>query len=283
MPARTRPRRAPSTPTAREVVRLVDIMSRLRAPGGCPWDRKQTHRSLIPYLIEETYELKDALLSGRRQSMLEELGDLLLQVVFHAQLASERERFDFADVARTIADKLVSRHPHVFGKSRDQLSARQVLARWERLKLAEGSRSRSLLSGVPRALPALLRAYRIQEKVAQFGFDWPDVEGVERKLREETDEFHRALRQRDRRAQTDELGDLLFTLVNLSRHLGVDPETALNAANDKFTARFQRMERWLKRRKIDLAGSALAVLEEAWQQSKEPKRARARGRGRRKV
>lgn len=252
--------------------RLVAIMAKLRAPGGCPWDRRQTHKSLLPYLIEETYELRDALLSGSRQRMVEELGDLLLQVVFHAQLAAEKDRFDLEDVAGAIADKLESRHPHVFGKSPQKLSARQVLSRWERLKLAEGKNSRSILGGVPRSLPALLRAYRIQEKVAQFGFDWPDVEGVEEKLREETDEFHRALKKRNRRAQTEELGDLLFTLVNLARHLRVDPETALNTANDKFSKRFVRMERWLKQRRIDLAQAGLATLEQAWQASKKAPR-----------
>lgn len=268
MPNRIRKAKPSGDVAGKQIARLVRIMARLRAPNGCPWDRKQTHRSLLPYLIEETYELKDALLSGQRHRVLEELGDVLLQVVFHAQLAAERERFNLADVARTISDKLESRHPHVFGKSPRRLSARQVLARWERLKLAEPSRSKSVLNGVPRSCPALLRAFRIQEKVAQFGFDWPHIDGVERKLREETDEFHRALGEKDRRAQTEELGDLLFTLVNLARHLGVDPETALNSANDKFATRFSRVERALRRRRLDLDKAGLRVLEEAWQASK---------------
>ena len=229
---KSRPR--PGRRNGEAALRLVEIMDRLRRPDGCPWDRKQTHRSLIPYLIEEAYELKEALLSGKSDRVREELGDVLMQVVFHAQLASERGAYDFADVAHGVADKLVRRHPHVFGKVRGKLSARQVLARWERLKLDEGKGERGLLDGVPRALPALLRAYRIQEKAAGVGFDWPHVRGVEKKLREETDEFHRALGRRDVRAQTEELGDLLFTLVNLARHLGVDPETALHAANEKF-------------------------------------------------
>jgi MazG family protein len=283
MPGRRQPRRPPSRKTADETLRLVQIMATLRQPGGCPWDRKQTHKSLVPYLIEETYELKEALLSGKNQRMLEELGDLLLQVVFHAQLGSERGAFDFALVARAIADKLVRRHPHVFGRSQRKLSAEQVVARWEHLKLAEKQGTDVLLGGVPRALPALLRAYRIQEKVAQFGFDWPDVGGVERKLREETDEFHRALGRRDRRAQTEELGDLLFTLVNLSRHLGVDPETALQTANDKFAKRFSRMERLLRNRGIPLSECSLEMLEGAWQEAKKARVARvrppARGRG----
>jgi MazG family protein len=200
--------------------------------------------------------------------MREELGDVLLQVVFHAQLASERGRFDFADVAHGIAQKLVGRHPHVFGPARRKLSAKQVLARWERLKLGENGGRKSTLGGVPRSLPALLRAYRMQEKVAQFGFDWSDIKGVERKLREETDEFHRALRAGRRRAQAEELGDLLFTLVNLARHLGVDPETACHAASDKFARRFGRVERGLLRRGVDVRSAGLATLEREWQKTK---------------
>lgn len=265
----------PSPRTGRAAARLVGILDRLRGPGGCPWDRKQTHRSLLPYLIEETYELREAVLSRRSERMREELGDVLLQVVFHARLAAERGRFDFADVADGISDKLVRRHPHVFGNARAKLSARQVLSRWEKLKLRE-KRKASLLGGVPSSLPALLRAYRIQEKAASVGFDWPDVEGVERKLREETQEFHQALKRRDRRAQTEELGDLLFTLVNLARHLGVDPETALNGASDKFSSRFGRMERRLKARGTPVSEAGLETLEEAWQESKQHARKRRR-------
>jgi tetrapyrrole methylase family protein/MazG family protein len=274
MPNRIRKRPRKRLAAGSEILRLVSIMAKLRGKNGCPWDRVQTHKSLLPYLIEETYELRDALLSGKSARMQEELGDVLLQVVFHAQLAAEADRFDLADVAGALCDKLVSRHPHVFGSARRKLNADQVLAAWERLKRSEGRRSRSVLGGLPGSLPALLRAFRMQEKVAQFGFDWPDVRGVERKLREETDEFHRALRKRDRTAQTEELGDLLFTLVNLARHLGVDPETALNAANDKFARRFQRVEASLRRQKIDLSKAGLKVLEAAWQASKQPVRSR---------
>lgn len=273
--SKARPPRVPGTGTA--AARLVRIMDRLRRPDGCPWDRKQTHRSLIPYLIEETYELKEALLSGQRERMREELGDVLMQVVFHAQLAAERGAFDFDDVAKGAADKLVRRHPHVFGTRRGKLSAEQALARWERQKLKEGKgKDKRLLGGVPKALPALLQAYRIQEKAAGVGFDWPSVRGVERKLREETDEFHRALGRRDLRAQTEELGDLLFTLVNLARHLGVDPETALHAANEKFSTRFGRMEKRLQARNTPLGKAGLKVMEEAWQESKRERRRAAR-------
>jgi MazG family protein len=182
-------------------------------------------------------------------------------------LAAERGAFDFADVADGISDKLVRRHPHVF-KADEKLSAREVLSRWEKLKLREKKGRPGVLDGVPRALPALLCAYRIQEKAAGVGFDWPDVAGVESKLREETDEFHRALARRDRRAQTEELGDLLFTLVNLARHLGVDPETALHTANEKFRARFVRMERRLRAQGEALGEADLDTMEAAWQASK---------------
>ncbi len=255
--------------------RLVDIMAKLRAPGGCPWDRKQTHRSLLPYLIEETYELKDALLSRNTGRMREEMGDLLLQIVFHAQLASERGRFDAADVADSISDKLVRRHPHVFGSSRKRLTSTQVLANWERIKLSEKPRkSRSLLAGIPKSMPALLKAYRVQEKVAQYGFDWQHAEGALVKLREEVDEFHEALQQNQHDAVAEELGDLLFTLVNLARHVGVDPETALNITNQKFVRRFEAVEKNLKRHGLDPSDVGLDVLDAEWQAVKAKESAR---------
>ena len=255
--------------------RLVGIMAKLRAPGGCPWDRKQTHRSLLPYLIEETYELKDALLSRSSSRMREEMGDLLLQIVFHAQLASERGRFDAADVADSISDKLVRRHPHVFGSKRTRLTSTQVLANWERIKLSEKPRkSRSLLEGVPRSMPALLKAYRVQEKVAQYGFDWQHAEGALVKLREEVDEFSEALQHNRHDAVAEELGDLLFTLVNLARHVGVDPETALDRTNQKFVRRFEAVEKSLKRQGLDPSDVGLDVLDTEWQAVKAKENAR---------
>ena len=254
---------------ARAVERLVKIMAKLRAPGGCPWDRKQTHKSLLPYLVEETYELKDAVLAQRPEQMKEELGDLLLQIVFHAQMASERERFNLGDVADGIADKLERRHPHVFGPAKRRLTPDEVLGNWEKIKLGEsGDRSKSVLEGVPRSMPALLRAYRVQEKVAQFGFDWQRAEEVEAKLHEEVREFHEALAAGDQRAAEDELGDLLFTLVNLARHLKVDPETALNRTNEKFATRFRAMEQSLRNSGIDLHEAGLDAMEEHWQKVK---------------
>lgn len=250
--------------------RLVDIMARLRAPGGCPWDRKQTHRSILPYLIEEAYEVKDAVLARKPERLREELGDLLLQIVFHAQMASERGRFTIDDVATQIGDKLVRRHPHVFGDQPMQIDAEQVLNNWERIKLAEKpKRERSVLEGVPQSMPALLRAYRVQEKVAQFGFDWQRTEEVEAKLNEEVHEFHEALASKNKRAAAEELGDLLFTLVNLARHMKVDPETALNATNRKFARRFAAMERSLKQAGIDPEDADLDTMEVHWQKVKK--------------
>jgi tetrapyrrole methylase family protein/MazG family protein len=253
--------------------RLVRIMAKLRAPGGCPWDRKQTHRSLLPYLIEETYELKDALLSRSPDRMREEMGDLLLQIVFHAQIATERDRFSVAEVADGISDKLVRRHPHVFGARKKRLSSKQVLANWERIKLAEKpGKSRTLLEGVPKSMPALLKAYRVQEKVAQYGFDWQHAEGALAKLREEVEEFHDALRLRQHDAVSEELGDLLFTLVNLARHVRVDPETALNQTNKKFVRRFEAVEKSLKRQGFDPAEVGVDVLDKEWQAVKAKER-----------
>lgn len=262
-------KRGTAAATARAVLRLVKVMAKLRAPGGCPWDRKQTHQSLLPYLVEETYELKDAVLARKPERMKEELGDLLLQIVFHAQMASERGRFDLEDVADGIAEKLVRRHPHVFGPGRRRLTPAQVLGNWEKIKLGEkGDSSKSVLDGVPRSMPALLRAYRVQEKVAQFGFDWHRAEEVEAKLHEEVGEFHEALATGNQQAVKEELGDLLFTLVNLARHLKVDPETALNRTNEKFAARFQAMEKSLRKSGLDPHEADLDTMEQHWQKVK---------------
>jgi tetrapyrrole methylase family protein/MazG family protein len=262
-------RRRDTRARASEMTRLVAIMARLRAPGGCPWDRRQTHASLLPYLVEETYELKDAILARKPERIREELGDLLLQIVFHAQMASERGRFDLEDVARGISEKLIRRHPHVFGPARRRISPEEVLGNWEKIKLAEKAKgTKSVLEGVPGSLPALLRAYRVQEKVAQFGFDWSRAEEVEAKLHEEVQEFHEALSAGDRRAVGEELGDLLFTLVNLARHLKIDPETALNKTSRKFARRFAAMERSLARAGVAPEQADLETMEAHWQKVK---------------
>ncbi len=218
---------------------LVAVMARLRAEGGCPWDREQTHRSLRPYLLEETYEALEALDQEDWDRLADELGDVLLQVVFHAQLAAECGRFDIGDVCAGIVRKLRHRHPHVFGEAQVDGSA-EVLERWEKLKRhEEGYEQRSsVLDGVPRQLPALQRALKVQKRAARVGFDWPDAQGPRQKIAEELAELDRA--EPDQREH--EVGDLLFAVVNLARWLEVEPESALRAAVARFERRFRAME-----------------------------------------
>ena len=259
------------------------LQKRLRAPNGCPWDREQTHHSLRPFLIEEAYEVLDALDSDDAQKFAGELGDLLLQIVFHAELAKEAGQFDIADVIRAVHAKMVRRHPHVFGKVKARNSA-QVLKNWEQLKAeerasesdAEGGKQafRSVLEGVPRGLPALLEGYQLTRRAANIGFDWENIEGILEKIHEEINEVREALAHEKRgsaKAQVEveaEIGDLLFSIVNLARFTGVDPERALKRANEKFSQRFQWMER-----KASGGGSRLAdvprmEMEGLWSQSK---------------
>lgn len=231
--------------SAEAIRALVEIMARLRAPGGCPWDREQTLQSLRPYLIEEAYEVLDALDEGSSAAHREELGDLLLQIVFQAEIAREEGRWDLADVARGIADKLVYRHPHVFGDATAR-DAREVEANWARLKAAEKTAKRgapvSALDGVPRQAPSLLRAERLGEKASRIGFDWEDAAGPRGKIDEELAELDEAVESGDRGAIEHELGDLLFSVANFARHLGVPPEDALRSAIRRFEGRFHRME-----------------------------------------
>lgn len=248
---------------------LVSIMARLRSPGGCPWDREQTHQTLRPYLIEEAYEVLDALDNGDDGDFREELGDLLLQVVFHAQIANEEKRFDIHDVARAINDKLVRRHPHVFGDTRAD-TADEVLTNWEKIKREEkGEEDRkSVLDDLPAGMPALLRAYRIQEKVARVNFDWDDVKEVLEKVGEEIVELRGALEQGDRAKIEEEMGDLLFSLVNLSRHLKVPPEDALRMSNDKFIRRFRYIEAALELKGESLERTTFEELDALWDEAK---------------
>ena len=229
---------------AENLTRLVDIMARLRAPGGCPWDREQTHESLRPYLLEETYEVFEALDHGEPVAIRDELGDLLLQVVFHAQLAAEAEQFTIADVARAIADKLVRRHPHVFGDVRVR-NPGEVVRNWGRIKAAErrdAGHDADTFAGVPAALPALARAQRLGERAAQTGLDWPDTRGVLAKLREETCELETAVGGGNRAEIEHELGDLLLTMASLARHLQIPAELALQGANARFVSRVRHLE-----------------------------------------
>jgi len=236
--------------------KLVAVQARLRAPDGCPWDREQTHQSLRSYLIEEAYEVLEALESGNDTKFAEEMGDLLLQVVFHSQIAHEQGRFTVEEVIRAIHDKLIRRHPHVFGQSKAKDSA-EVLRNWEQIKAEErlssqagdsqpraaASNETSLLDGVSRALPATLEGFQLTRKAARIGFDWDDASGIIEKIQEEIDELKKALKAGDRRRMEEELGDLFFAATNLSRSLEVDPEIALKKANAKFSRRFRAMEK----------------------------------------
>src|SRR5690348_13322987 len=255
---------------------LVALQARLRAPQGCPWDREQTHDSLRTYLVEETYEVLDAIEGGDARKFADELGDLLLQIVFHAQLASEAGRFDIADVIEQIYTKMVRRHPHVFGNVQAKTSA-QVLKNWEQLKAEERAKNEapqpataSILDPVPRSLPALLEAHQLTRRAANVGFDWPDVNGIFDKLAEETAELKALLASPDQRLEKveEETGDLLFVGVNLARFLGLDAEIALKKANRKFAARFRQMERLAAGRGQTLGGLSAAKLDALWNEVK---------------
>lgn len=258
-----------------EMDRLRAIMDRLRGPGGCPWDREQTTETLATYLVEETYEVLEAIATGSPESLREELGDLLFQVVFQARLGQERGRFDIESIMKGIGDKIVRRHPHVFGDGHLQ-TATQVLAQWEQIKMEERRtrRDRSLFSGVPASLPALLKALRISSKASRVGFDWPDLGGLLAKVEEEIAELRQALRSGRRARIKEELGDLLFTLANVARHAGIDPEESLQAASRKFVERFRHVERRLREEGLVPGKEQRRRMEDLW---KEAKRREKRG------
>ena len=251
---------------------LLDIMARLRAPDGCPWDRKQTHHSLLNYLIEESYEFIDAVENGDRANMKEELGDVLLQVVFHAQLAKEAGDFDFAQVVHGISDKLVRRHPHVFGEGGLKLDgAEAVEVKWDELKKAEKAgkaEAEGGLGSMPRHLPALLKADKLQKRAGLAGFDWPDYRGPMDKIREELEEFRQeaevAGAQPDPDRLESEFGDLLFAAVNLGRFFKLDPEKALARANRKFMDRYAGMEKLAEAEGVRFPELSLDEKEALW-------------------
>jgi len=245
---------------------FVDLMARLRAPGGCPWDRRQTPESLTPYVIEEAYEVIGAIEKGDWEELREELGDLLLQVVFQARIAEEAGRFTIGEVVRGIHAKLVRRHPHVFGDATAE-DAEEVLANWERIKQAEKA-GRSVVEGVDPRLPALQRAWRMQKKVSKVGFDWERPEGALEKLHEELEEFRRAREEEGAERAEEEMGDALFALVNVARLAGINPEEALKKSVAKFDARFRSVEDGLRERGLDPARATLEEMEELWQQAK---------------
>ncbi len=301
--SKPKPRRPKKSPRPQDpgpaFAKLAAVMARLRAPGGCPWDREQTHSTLRTYLIEEAYEVLDALDSRDDSKFAEELGDLLLQVLFHAQIAAEQRRFSINDVIREIHDKMIRRHPHVFGTTNAKTSA-EVLRNWELLKKQErqskdpnsvvgaglarpapnsssltsstsnsAPNSGSLLDGVPHTIPALLEAFQLTRKAARIGFDWPNVEGIFEKLLEESTELREVLHKKDSPDRIEsELGDILFVAVNLSRFLNVDPEIALHKASAKFTRRFREMEKIAREQGTTLAEIPRPHLESLWDQSK---------------
>ena len=256
--------------------RLLDIMHRLRGPGGCPWDREQTRTSLKPYLIEEAYEVLEAIESGSSDPLCEELGDLLFQVVFHTEIATEREEFTIADLLRRLSDKMVSRHPHVFSDASVD-TPREALAQWEAIKQQEAEtegRRRSVIAGVPRALPSLVRAQRIQSKAARVHFDWPDARAAWIKVEEEMHEAAAALAAGDRDRLQEELGDVLFSLVNVARLSALDAEEALHGATEKFRRRFTTMEEDLIARGKSVASVSSEELERSWEAVKAQERQR---------
>jgi len=249
---------------------LVQLVRQLREPvSGCPWDIKQTPESLIPNFIEEMYETVEAIEDGDDSALLEELGDLLLHVVFQAQIAAEEERFSIDDVLNHIVNKLHSRHPHVFGDL-EILDAEDVKKNWEQIKKKEKKERKSILDGIPRALPALITAHRIQEKAAAVGFDWPDTAPIMAKLDEERTELDQALLESNQDAIKEELGDMLFTLVNLARKLQIDAESALRGTIAKFRTRFNRIEDHYQSTGEDIHAATLEELDRIWETVKKP-------------
>src|SRR5215468_646048 len=262
---------------SRDITRLIEIMAALRTPGtGCPWDLEQDFGTIAPYTLEEAYEVADAIARGDLADLREELGDLLLQVAFHARMAQELGAFDFGDVVETITAKLLRRHPHVFGDARG-LTPQEVEAVWERIKREEKARKpaaepNGALSGVPVGLPALTRALKLQQKAGKVGFDWNDPMAVLAKIREEADEIEAAIRSGERKEAAAETGDLLFAVVNLARHLDSDPEAVLRATNQKFERRFGSIERALKARGKTPSESTLAEMDALWNEAKAAER-----------
>src|SRR5882672_10306988 len=268
---------------SRDISRLIEIMAQLRTPvTGCPWDLEQDFATIAPYTIEEAYEVADAIARGDLDDLREELGDLLLQVVFHARMAQEQGVFEFADVVQTLTEKLIRRHPHVFGEERG-LTPEAVKGLWERIKTQERAEKTNggkdigrhldvepvgALAGVPVTLPALTRALKLQGKASKVGFDWNDPLAVLAKIREEADEIEAELAAGNRSAAAAEVGDLLFAVVNMARHLDADPETALRASNRKFERRFAAMERALAERGKTPPDATLAEMDDLWNQAK---------------
>ena len=246
---------------------LVDVMRTLREPGGCPWDREQTHASIRSNMIEEVYEYLEAVDAEDTEGMREELGDILMQIVFHARMAEEAGRFDLQDVIDEVVDKLIRRHPHVFGETK-VTGSDEVLVNWEAIKKTEKTERKHVLDGVTQGLPALLRAYKLQSKAAKVGFDWPDVKGVWDKVQEELAELQEALASGDRAAAENELGDVLFAIVNYARHQKIEPEVALNGTNNRFAKRFAHVESCVEASGKAWQDFSLDELDQFWDEAK---------------
>ncbi|MBN2602252.1 MAG: nucleoside triphosphate pyrophosphohydrolase [Candidatus Marinimicrobia bacterium] len=262
-----------NSPLNDQLNRLISIVKTLRGPSGCEWDRAQTSESLSPYFLEEAFETIEAIHEGNQNTLKEELGDLLLHIVFQADIAEEKELFTLTDSLKNICDKLERRHPHVFGDVIIE-SIRDIKQNWEEIKLKEGRKS--LMEGLPKTLPALLLARRIQERASQVGFDWDQIDSVWEKVHEELDELKQALKKSDKAAINMEFGDLLFSLVNLSRFLSINPEKALNASSRKFVKRFQYIENELNGKKQHLKDTSLEEMDKLWNEirsaGKNPKK-----------
>ena len=252
--------------TADNFIELLEVLRRLRAPDGCPWDREQTAESLVPYLLEETYEIIEAIEEGDTHTLKEELGDLTLHVLFQAELAREDGKFEIADSLKHISEKLIRRHPHVFDPDYDESA--NINMSWEKAKQKEKSR-KNLLDGVPKNLPALTRARRIQEKAANVGFDWKDMQPVWEKVEEELKELKVEIQNKNPEKVKDEMGDVLFSLVNLSRFLDISPEDALRMTISKFEMRFAKVEKELKKRGKDFSDSSLEEMDGIWNDVKK--------------
>ena len=247
---------------------LVHIMERLRAPDGCPWDAKQTEHTLKTYLIEEAYEVLDAIEKGDADSLCEELGDLFFQIVFLAQIAKEKDRFNLLDVFERIRDKMIRRHPHVFGDIKVK-DADEVVKNWAKIKLREKKEAKDMINDIPSSLPSLMRAHRISERAAKFGFDWKDKNGIWEKVQEEFLELKEAIEKEDKEKVEEEIGDLLFSLVNLSRHWGSNAEDIMRKTNQKFIDRFNRMVSELKKKGIDIENASLEEMDAQWEKIKK--------------
>lgn len=265
---------APPTAAGQEFDRLVEIMAKLRAPGGCPWDREQNFDTIKPYTLEETYEVLDAIDERNWPHLAEELGDFMLQAVFYAQMAAEERLFTIEDSLRSINEKLIRRHPHIFGDTTAN-TAGEVKKRWDEIKAAEkqnrGESTRNLLDSVPRSMPALIEAQQIASKAAATGFDWENIDQVFDKMHEELEELRQARATGEQAQIEDEFGDLLFVLVNVARFLKVDPEQALRKTNAKFRRRFNYVEDRLREGGKAFRESNIEEMEELWQQAKQPR------------